>query len=172
MRFSVQLTDVETGAALWADRYDGPRAAVGAAQDILVAQVGRALGVRLLEAATQSRSGQPADAVDLVMRGQALLNRPFARDNHAQARPLFERALGLDPANVDARLGLAEVLVDGVLNGWTTERTADLDTAEQAIASVLQGDPTQPFAHYLRGETCAPARATRTPSRPSTGCSP
>lgn len=153
VRFAVQLTDAETGAALWADRYDGPRTAVGAAQDVLVAQVGRALGVRLLEAATQARSGQPADAVDLVMRGQALLNRPFARDNHAQARPLFERALGLDPANVDARLGLAEVLVDGVLNGWTTERTADLDTAEQAIASVLQGDPTHPFAHYLRGET-------------------
>ncbi|KNY19856.1 tetratricopeptide repeat protein [Methylobacterium sp. ARG-1] len=153
VRFAVQLTDVETGASLWADRYDGPRAAVGAAQDVLVAQVGRALGVRLLEAATHARAGQPADAVDLVMRGQALLNRPFARDNHAQARPLFERALGLDPMNTDARLGLAEVLVDGVLNGWTTERTADLDTAEQAIASVLQGDPTHPFAHYLRGET-------------------
>ena len=153
VRFAVQLTDVETGAAIWADRYDGPRAAVGAAQDVLVAQVGRALGVRLLEVATHARAGQPADAVDLVMRGQALLNRPFARDNHAQARPLFARALGLDPMNTDARLGLAEVLVDGVLNGWTAERTVDLDTAEQAIASVLQGDPTHPFAHYLRGET-------------------
>lgn len=153
VRFAVQLTDVETGASLWADRYAGPRAALAAAQDELVAQVSRALGVRLLEAAARTRAGQPVDAVDLVMRGQALLNRPFARENHAQARPLFERALGLDPGNTDARLGLAEVLVDGVLNGWTTERTADLDTAEQAITAVLQGDPTHPFAHYLRGET-------------------
>ncbi|TXN01746.1 tetratricopeptide repeat protein [Methylobacterium sp. WL64] len=153
VRFAVQLTDVETGASLWADHYDRPRAAVGATQDVLVTQVGRALGVRLLEAATRARSGQPVDAVDLVMRGQALLNRPFARENHAQALPLFERALKLDPENVDARLGMAEVLVDGALNGWTTERTADLEVAERAIASVLQGDPTHPFAHYLRGET-------------------
>lgn len=152
VRFAVQLTDVETGASLWADHYDRPRAAVGATQDVLVTQVGRALGVRLLEAATRARSGQPVDAVDLVMRGQALLNRPFARENHAQALPLFERALKLDPENVDARLGMAEVLVDGALNGWTTERTADLEVAERAIASVLQGDPTHPFAHYLRGE--------------------
>ncbi|WP_419830069.1 tetratricopeptide repeat protein [Methylobacterium sp.] len=153
VRFAVQLTDVETGASLRADHYDRPRAAVGATQDVLVTQVGRALGVRLLEAATRARSGQPVDAVDLVMRGQALLNRPFARENHAQALPLFERALKLDPENVDARLGMAEVLVDGALNGWTTERTADLEVAERAIASVLQGDPTHPFAHYLRGET-------------------
>ncbi|MGX7707882.1 adenylate/guanylate cyclase domain-containing protein [Methylobacterium sp. Gmos1] len=153
VRFAVQLTDVETGAALWADRYDGARADLAAAQDALVAQVGRTLGIRLLEAETQARAGHPADAVDLVMRGQALLNRPFARENHAGARPLFERALALDPGNIHARLGLAEVLVDGVLNGWTTERKADLDTAEQAVTSVLQGDPTHPFAHYLRGET-------------------
>ncbi len=59
----------------------------------------------------------------------------------------------LDPGNVHARLGLAEVLVDGVLNGWTDEREGDLDRAEQAVVSVLQGDPTHPFAHYLRGET-------------------
>ncbi|SFV10354.1 TolB amino-terminal domain-containing protein [Methylobacterium sp. 174MFSha1.1] len=153
VRFAVQLTDVETGAALWADRYDGARADLAAAQDTLVAQVGRALGIRLLEAETQARAGHPADAVDLVMRGQALLNRPFARENHAGARPLFARALALDPGNVHARLGLAEVLVDGVLNGWTSERQADLDAAEQAVTSVLQGDPTHPFAHYLRGET-------------------
>ncbi|KMO40844.1 hypothetical protein VQ03_13610 [Methylobacterium tarhaniae] len=153
VRFAVQLTDAETGAAIWADRYDGARADLAAAQDALVAQVGRALGVRLLEAATQARAGHPADAVDLVMRGQALLNRPFARENHAGARPLFERALALDPGNTHARLGLAEVLVDGVLNGWTTERAGDLERAEQAVASVLQGDPTHPFAHYLRGET-------------------
>ncbi|WP_162561370.1 adenylate/guanylate cyclase domain-containing protein [Methylobacterium terrae] len=153
VRFAVHLTDAETGAALWADRYDGARGDLAAAQDALVAQVGRALGVRLLEAETQARAGHPADAVDLVMRGQALLNRPFARENHAGARPLFERALALDPANTHARLGLAEVLVDGVLNGWTTERAGDLDAAERAVAAVLRGDPTHPFAHYLRGET-------------------
>lgn len=153
VRFAVQLTDVETGAALWADRFDGARADLAAAQDALIAQVGRTLGIRLLEAATQGRAGHPADAVDLVMRGQALLNRPFARENHAGARPLFERALALDPVNAHARLGLAEVLVDGVLNGWTGEREGDLDRAEQAVAAVLRDDPTHPFAHYLRGET-------------------
>ena len=153
VRFAVQLTDVETGAALWADRFDGARADLAAAQDALVAQVGRVLGIRLLEEATQGRAGHPADAVDLVMRGQALLNRPFARENHAGARPLFERALALDPGNAHARLGLAEVLVDGVLNGWTGEREGDLDRAEQAVAAVLRDDPTHPFAHYLRGET-------------------
>lgn len=153
VRFAVQLTDVETGAALWADRFDGTRADLAAAQDALVAQVGRTLGIRLLEAETQGRAGHPADAVDLVMRGQALLNRPFARENHAGARPLFERALALDPGNTHARLGLAEVLVDGVLNGWTGERETDLHRAEQAVAAVLQGDPTHPFGHYLRGET-------------------
>ncbi len=87
VRFAVQLTDAETGAALWADRFDGARGGIAAVQDALVAQVGRALGIRLLDAETQGRAGHPADAVDLVMRGHALLNRPFARENHAGAGP-------------------------------------------------------------------------------------
>ena len=51
---------------------------------------------------------------DLVTRGWALSNRMASAETQTDAQRAFERALEIDPESVDARIGLAEVLVSGI----------------------------------------------------------
>ena len=47
--------------------------------------------------------------MDLYFQGQAWLNRGVNPENMARARGFFERALALDPNNLDALLGVGRV---------------------------------------------------------------
>ena len=77
----------------------------------MVARLANTLGSELVkaEAEKSSHSGNP-DAIDLTMRGWAILNQPQSvadKDSLAKALDLFEQALKLDPNNVDALVGAA-----------------------------------------------------------------
>ena len=78
-------------------------------QDEVVARLARTLHVELVNAEAQrslhDRPGNP-DAIDLTMRGLALLNQPITKANRYEARDLFEQALTLDPTNADALAGV------------------------------------------------------------------
>ena len=98
---SAQLISTETGAHVWADRFDGERSKLGELQVEAVSRVARSLGVELVKAealrAMRERPKNP-DVVDLVMRGWAIVNAPVeskALDNEAVT--VFERVLSLDP---------------------------------------------------------------------------
>ena len=69
---NVQLVSTETGAHVWADRFEGDRARLGQLQVDVVARVANALKLELVRAealrATRERPDNP-DAVDLAMRG-------------------------------------------------------------------------------------------------------
>ena len=72
------------------------------------------------EAAKGARSTNP-DATDLVMRGWAINNEPGAfssKDKVNAARALFERALAIDPNNVEAINGAAVTYTNEYLFGW------------------------------------------------------
>ena len=81
-------------------------------QDQVVARLANTLGSELIkaEAEKSTHAGNP-DAIDLTMRGWAILNEPrWITDNSAVAKALglFEElALTLDPDNVDALVGAA-----------------------------------------------------------------
>ena len=47
--------------------------------------------------------------MDLYFQGMAWFNKGLRPDYMAQARGFFERALALDPGNLDAELGTAQV---------------------------------------------------------------
>jgi adenylate cyclase len=76
VRVNAQLIDGETGAHLWADRFDEDLADLFELQDQVVARLANTLNFELTkaEAAKGARSTNP-DATDLVMRGWALLSR-------------------------------------------------------------------------------------------------
>jgi tetratricopeptide (TPR) repeat protein len=57
-------------------------------------------------------------AVDFVMRGQAIANRPASPQTMIAARSLFQRALEHDADNVDALAGLGTTYVFEVLNSY------------------------------------------------------
>jgi TolB-like protein len=112
---NAQLISTETGAHVWAERFEGERSKLGELQVEAVSRLARSLGVELVKAealrAMRERRNNP-DAVDLVMRGWAIVNgvESKAADNEAVA--LFERALSLDANNVQALIGLSAVFQD------------------------------------------------------------
>jgi len=109
VRVNAQLIDAESGAHLWADRFDEDVADLFKLQDEVVARLANTLGIELVKAEAEkgARSKNP-DAVDLTMRGQALLQRrPPPKDKNDAARALFEQALEIDPNDADALAGEA-----------------------------------------------------------------
>src|SRR5262249_2753847 len=110
LRVNVQLIDAETGNHLWAERFDKPVADLFAMQDEIVSRLANALDTELVaaEARRAQRSANP-DAMDLCFQGTAWLNMGRAPENMAQARGFYERALALEPGNVEALVGTAWV---------------------------------------------------------------
>ncbi len=116
---NAQLISTETGAHVWADRFDGERSKLGQLQVEFVARLANSLGVELVKAealrAMRERPNNP-DAVDLSMRGWADAYGGYATSKAKLAGrvDLFERALELDPQLVPAMVGLALTLCNRV----------------------------------------------------------
>ena len=110
LRVNVQLIDAETGNHLWAERFDKPVADLFDMQDEIVSRLANALSAELVVAEARRAEGSAnPDAMDLVFQGRALLNRGWTPDYMARARSFFERAVALDPQNIEAIVGLAFV---------------------------------------------------------------
>jgi adenylate cyclase len=115
VRVNAQLIDAESGAHLWADRFEEDVADLFKLQDRVVARLASALGYELVEAEAKkgSRSANP-DIVDLSMHGWSLIWRAQGqppkeqRESVHEARALFDRALQIDPNDADALAGSAE----------------------------------------------------------------
>ena len=154
LRVNVQLIDAETGNHLWAERFDKPVADLFDMQDEIVSRLANTLNAELIaaEARRAERSLHP-DAMDLYFQGRACLNKGLTPENMAQARGFFERALALDPENVEAMVGSA--MVDAAIGAvfMTDDRTARFAAAEAASTKALSIAPNHahgPLASGLR----------------------
>ena len=110
LRVNVQLIDAETGNHLGAERFDKPVADLFDMQDEIVSRLANALEANLVEeeARRSERSSNP-NSMDLCFQGRAQYNKGLTPEYMAQARELFERALALDPLNIEALVGIANV---------------------------------------------------------------
>ena len=143
VRVNAQLIDAETGAHLWADRFEEDVADLFKLQDQVVARLANSLGYELVktEAEKDARSKSP-DAVDLTMRGWALVwqeqQQPRTKENNNAAKALFEQALKIDPNEADALAGDAYTYLLEYTRGWATTGTdyeaKILGQADRAIA--------------------------------------
>ena len=128
VRVNAQLIDGETGAHLWADRFQEDVADLFKLQDDVVARLANALSYELVraEAETATRSKNP-DSIDLVMRGRGAIlhwaQQPPTKDGILAVRALFERALEIDPDDADALAGSANTYLSEYLYGWTDPET-------------------------------------------------
>jgi tetratricopeptide (TPR) repeat protein len=69
----------------------------------------------------------------------------------AQARRCFERALALDPDNVEALVGFASVDAQRGALFLADDRSARLATTETTLANALSHAPDHALTHYLLG---------------------
>ena len=151
VRVNVQLIAAETGNHLWAERFDKPVADLFDMQDEIVSRLANALNSQLIaaEARRAERSPHP-DATDLCFQGAAWLNRGQTPEYTSPARGFFERALALEPGNVEALVGIA--LVSFLVgSSFSDDRIEHLTAAEAAITKVLSLAPNHPVAHHVLG---------------------
>ncbi|MGH1574989.1 adenylate/guanylate cyclase domain-containing protein [Methylobacterium sp. P31] len=152
---NAQLISTETGAHLWADRFEGESNRLGELQADFVARLARSLDVQLIQAESlrslRERPNHP-DATDLSMRGWSAVNRPRSLSNLNEAIAFFERALAIDPESFQGRLGLARAMMAKVSGAISSEPTADTARADTLIAEILAVDPANAMAHLVKGE--------------------
>jgi TolB-like protein/Tfp pilus assembly protein PilF len=127
VRVNAQLVDADSGAHLWAQRFEEDVADLFKLQDQVVARLANTLGNELIkaEASKGARSTNP-DANDLVMRASALENEQSlqpSNDRNNAERALFEQALAIDPNNASAIEGLAQTYANEHLYGWGNSGT-------------------------------------------------
>jgi adenylate cyclase len=142
VRVNAQLIDAETGAHLWADRFEEDVSDLFKLQDQVVARLANALNYELVraEAETGAHAKSP-DVIDLDMRGHEALWRFFqqpTKDRLIAIRALFEQALKIDPNDADALGDDATTYLNEYSFGWTNPDTdyeaKILGQADRAIA--------------------------------------
>ncbi|WFU45444.1 adenylate/guanylate cyclase domain-containing protein (plasmid) [Bradyrhizobium sp. CB82] len=153
LRVNVQLVDTETGAHLWADRFDKPIADLFDMQDEIVARLANALNAELIaaEARRAERSVNP-DAMDLYFQGIAFANRGTTPEYMTRVRGFFERALTLDPFCVEALVGAATV-DETIASALLTDDDPGprLAAAEATLNKALSLAPQHASAHLVLG---------------------
>ena len=151
MRVNVQLIDAITGNHLWADRFDKPMGDLFDMQDEIVSQLANQLRPELLAVeAKRAETVADPDFVDLYFQGVQWFNKG-GPDNIERARGYFERAVALDPTNIDALVGAAraDVLVGAI---YTTEHRAErLADAEALLIKGVSIAPRNYWAHMWLG---------------------
>jgi adenylate cyclase len=151
VRINAQLVDAETGAHLWAERFDRNIGDLFALQNEITARIARALQSQLAIAEARRPTDNP-DALDYMLRGRAVLTRPISRENNDEAVTLFETALALDPHAVDAAAWLAVALTVRVTDELSDFPDVDLQRAERLVAQALAVSPDSALAHYAKGQ--------------------
>ena len=150
LRVSVQLSDTETAANLWAGRFDGNPGDLSALQDEITRRIVVALNLELI-GVEAARPTEHPDTLDYIFRGRALLMKPHTHDNRAEVIALFQRALTLDPRSVTVESWLARVLAVREPNEVTSAPATDVARADELVERALGAAPRSGLAHYARG---------------------
>lgn len=152
LRVNVQLLDAKSGQHLWAERFEKPVVDLFDMQDEIVSRLANTLGAQLIEAEARraERSLHP-DAMELYFQGRACFNKGRTAEHTKQARGFFERALALDPKNVEALVAMAEVDEATGTNFLADHRAARFAAAETALIKALSLASQYARAHWLLG---------------------
>jgi adenylate cyclase len=155
MRVNAQLIDAETGAHLWAEQFDTPRADLLQTQDAIVAHLTRAIGLRLSDAEAARLKRTPAanpDAEDLALQCQAGSDKAGWIGKEADAAyALCEQAIAIDPNNVRALMALGSKFLVHWQAGVSSDPKGDLERAYELESKAIALDPDWTFPHSVKG---------------------
>jgi TolB-like protein len=146
IRITAQLIEAETGAHLWADRFDGSLEDVFDLQDQVATSVAGVIEPTLQVAEIARSANRPTKdltAHDLYLRANALV---FSRSRQIpEATQLLDQAIARDPnyGPALALYGLCSFLscLDGKTNDWEGDVRKGVDLARRALRAA-EDDPT------------------------------
>jgi adenylate cyclase len=154
LRITAQLVDAETGAQVWAERYDRDAADLFDLQDEVTRQIVAALRVTLTpDERSRLADGGTADlaAYDCFLRGREFLyGEPKSLQKFEAAVAEFNQAVRLDPDYSQAYAALGWAHMFDFMNGWTADRARALALGRRNAEMAVQKDPREPFARHSR----------------------
>ena len=156
MRVNAQLIDAASGAHLWAEQFDTPRADLLQTQDAIVTHLARAMELQLVEAEGARVKRTPAanrEAEDLALQCVAGNWKAGGIGKEADAAyALCEQALAIDPNNVRALTQLGWKFFRPAMSGVSGDPKGDLERADELVSKALALDPDWPWPHVLKGD--------------------
>jgi TolB-like protein/class 3 adenylate cyclase/Tfp pilus assembly protein PilF len=155
MRVNAQLIDAGTGAHLWAEQFDTPRADLLQMQDAIVARLANTLDFQLTEAEGARLKRTPAanrDAEDLALQCLAGAQQAGFSGKEADASyALCEQALAIDPNNDRALTWLGIKFFGLAQTGVSGDPKGDLQRADELVSKALALEPNWTASHHIKG---------------------
>src|SRR5215468_3594190 len=127
IRITAQLIDAQTGAHLWAERFDGGLEDIFDLQDQVTVRVVGEIAPKLEQAELERSKRKPTDSLDAYdhyLRGRANLNRG-TRETTDEALGQFRQALQIDPEFASAHAMAAWFHLWRKVNGWMGDRVQE-----------------------------------------------
>jgi TolB-like protein/DNA-binding winged helix-turn-helix (wHTH) protein/Tfp pilus assembly protein PilF len=150
MVINAHLSEATTGVRVWSDRIETRLGDVLVAQARLAKQIVDVLGARIGEAESERLLRRPTesfDAYELFLSGRARFYA-FTRDDHAEARRLFERAIELEPSYELPLAYLAATELSEYVLGWDP-RPQRLEAALALARQARELDPFEPMPYTV-----------------------
>jgi adenylate cyclase len=155
MRVNAQLIDAGSGAHLWAEQFDTPRADLLQMQDAIVTHLAGAVNFQLTEAEAARLKRTPAanpGAEDLALQCEAASWKAGSIGKEADAAySLCEQALAIDPNNVRALMVSGYKFLMRAALGGSGDPKGDLERADELVSKGLILDPDWTVNHALKG---------------------
>jgi len=153
IRVEVRLTEAASGRQLALARFNRPFEDLFAVQEDIGGRLVRVLSPELAQAEKQRiahRYTQSVRAYDLFLQAQArlLVRQPEA---NRDARPLYLRAIGEDPAFARAYGGVALTYAAEYRNQWGDVGPAHLGRALSMAKTAAEIEPSLPEVHWILG---------------------
>ena len=149
IRVTGQLIDTDSGAHIWADRFDRDLTDIFAVQDELTQKIITALKVKLTPEQKDRlvrKTTIDVEAYNFFLRGRelALLQ---TKSNNAEARALFERAIAISPDFAAAHAYIAFTRLNDYAIGAGGSAEQSLKTGLQLATRAVAMDDDDPYAH-------------------------
>jgi adenylate cyclase len=155
MRVNAQLIDAGSGAHLWAEQFDTPRADPLQTQDAIVAHLANTLDLQLQQAYDAGVKLTPEskkNAEDLALQcSHDQWKAGWIGKEADAAFALCEQALAIDPNNVRALMALPIKFFVPVTQGLSSDPKRDLERADELASKALALDPDWTWTHDLKG---------------------
>lgn len=154
---NLSVSDTRDARVVWAERFEGSRANLGALQRSMAARVAHMLHLELIhvesERIERDRGSNP-DAHDLATRAFSIIHYS-APDATDEPRQLALKATELDPECTFAWVTLARANLVAVATRAVADWQRAVDEAEAAARKALELDPNDRTANWALGAALA-----------------
>lgn len=157
VRITGQLINAETGAHLWADRFDGELSNIFDLQDKVTESVLIAIFPKLQQSEMERANRKPTEnltAYDYYLRGVSKFQN-FEKDALTDALVLFRKAIELDNRFARPYAAMAGWYTVWLFSGWSTDRDHDVGEAIRVARKAIELGRRDTFVLGQAGWTLA-----------------